>query len=141
MITAFILIAFILLTTGCQKNSQPEICFSDNCFDVEIAKTQTEQSRGLSNRESLAQNQGMLFVFEKPDIYSFWMKDTLIPLDMIWLNQDLEIEYIEHNAQPCQETCPSIVPPQKASYVLEINANLANKLDFKIEDKATLHNY
>ena len=76
-------------------------------------------------RESL--NRGMLFVFETQDIYPSWMKNTLIPLYIIWIDKDFKVVHIEH-AVPCNDTCPSYVPEKKALYVLEANAGFADNI-------------
>jgi len=126
-----ILLIIVILVFIYQNNKNAEeiskVCIKDQCFSVELAKTPAEQAKGLSNRTSIDQSNGMLFIFQKADIYSFWMKDTLIPLDMIWIN-DNKIVYIERSAQPCFETsCPIFNPNQTANYVLEINGNLASE--------------
>jgi len=77
----------------------------------------------------------MLFSFAEDKIHSFWMKNTLIPLDMIWINSRNEIVYIYENAQPCKEDpCTSITPPVEARFVLEINGGLAEELGINIGD-------
>jgi hypothetical protein len=87
-------------------------------------------------REHLAGKEGMLFIFEKEDIYSFWMKNTLIPLDIIWLNKEGRAVFIKKNAQPCSlEICPGIVPDATALYVLEINAGKAEEIGLKIGEQ------
>ena len=91
------------------------------------------------NREQLDKNKGMLFIFDESSKYSFWMKNTLIPLDIIWINENLEIVWIAENVNPCEEDpCPSYIPQEKAKYVLEINGGLSEKHGFKINDKVKL---
>ncbi len=105
----------------------PQICSKSICFEVEIATTPTERQQGLMYRESMPELSGMLFVFERSDIYNFWMKNTLIPLDMIWINKDLNVVRVL-TAQPCTtDTCPTYTPEREALYTLEINAGLAAK--------------
>jgi len=70
-------------------------CINNNCFEVEIAKSQEEKKKGLSLREDLPFNSGMLFVYNKENFYSFWMKDMNFPLDIIWINADNKIVHIE----------------------------------------------
>ena len=112
------------------------ICINDNCFKVEIADNQASRETGLMNRESLELNQGMLFVFEDNSQHGFWMKNTLIPLDMIWISENKEIVAIKKDAQPClTEDCLVIVPKADSKYVLEINSNLSEQLEFKLGDK------
>src|SRR3546814_5706222 len=69
-------------------------------FDVEVARTDAEQDRGLMFRTSLPENGGMLFPFKKPRIGSFWMKNTLIPLDMIFIRADGSVDRIAENTIP-----------------------------------------
>lgn len=120
-----------------QSELKNQVCFQDNCFEVEIARTFSEQKMGLMFRKNLAIDEGMLFVFNEEKEHSFWMKDTFIPLDIIWLNEKKEIVFISKNNQPClSEPCPIIKPTKKARYVLEINSGLADKIGLKEGDKA-----
>jgi len=113
-------------------------CFDDNCFVVEIADSNQTRAQGLMFRKNLPENEGMFFIFEKTGIYPFWMKNNLIPLDIIWLDQDKKIVYMT-TAQPCENNfCLSITPTAKALYVLEINAGLTKKLGLNKGDKLFL---
>lgn len=112
-------------------------CFADDCFLVEVAITDAEQQRGLMFREYLDKDKGMLFIFDGEEIHSFWMKNTLIPLDIIWINQGQEIVFIAENTQPCHETCLPIDSKQKAKYVLEINGGLARELGLNVGEKVS----
>ena len=107
-------------------------------FMVEIADTEASRQKGLMQRNSLPQDKGMLFVFDKTGIYPFWMKDTLIPLDMIGISEDKKITYINHMVEPCNNTieaiCKSIVPTSTAKYVLEINGGISKKINLQIGD-------
>ncbi|MGB9926793.1 MAG: DUF192 domain-containing protein [Methanosarcina sp.] len=116
------------------------VCIEDNCFSVEIASTQAQKEHGLMNREYLAPNSGMLFVFNDKGGYSFWMKNTLIPLDIIWIDSNYEIIYIQKNAQPCPSDyyCPSFGPGKNASYVLEINGGLSDKYGIDVGDRVNI---
>ena len=87
-------------------------------------------------RKELAQNRGMLFIFEKEDIYPFWMKNTFIPLDIIWINADKEVVFLSKDNPPCKEiSCLSINPQRPAKYVLEVNAGAIDKIGLKLGDK------
>lgn len=119
-----------------EKTSENEVCFGRDCFNVEIVSDDVSRSRGLMFREELGENSGMLFVFESEGVYPFWMKDTLIPLDMIWINSDKEIVFIKENAVPLDLTL--INPGVMALYVLEINGGRANEIELNIGDKAEL---
>jgi uncharacterized membrane protein (UPF0127 family) len=91
-----------------------------------VASTSAEQEQGLSDVASLASTTGMLFVFDQPDNYGFWMKDMQFPLDIIWLDQSFKIIHIEHNLLPA--TYPQVFyPGSPAKYVIEVNAGFAEK--------------
>ena len=91
---------------------------------LEVADNSFLQSIGLSGREYLEENHGMIFVYEEEiENLTFWMKDTLIPLDMIFFNGDFKVVYIIENVPICeQDLCPEYTSPQKAQYVVELNA-------------------
>jgi hypothetical protein len=122
-------------------NSKPTITveIKDQKYYLEVASTPDTRQKGLMNRSELPANSGMLFIFEGTGIYPFWMKNTLIPLDIIWLNQNKEIVHIKENAQPCETTiaaiCNTIAPLKPALYVIELNAGDVQKLSLKTGDK------
>jgi len=89
---------------------------------AEVVDTPPAMERGLMFRESLPQNEGMLFVFERTGVYPFWMKNTLIPLDIVWLDEDWRIVSIAASVPPCRaDPCPSYPPSGPARYVVEVN--------------------
>lgn len=101
-------------------------------FDVEIASTAAQHRKGLMYRKNLPKNQGMLFIFEKEKPLSFWMKNTLIPLDIIFISKDKKVVSIAFNALPCQkDPCPSHYSYKPAQYVVEINGGLAEEFGIK----------
>jgi len=113
-----------------------DVCIRDSCFSVELALTPEQRALGLMHRESMDVGSGMLFVYDQEAIYSFWMKNTLITLDIIWINEDNEIVFISKNTQPCQsDSCPTINPGKEAMYVLEINGGLSERLGFAEGDE------
>lgn len=120
---------------------QNELCIRGYCFSVEIAKTRASQAKGLMFRREMPEDKGMLFVYQDEQPRSFWMKNTLIPLDIIFLNENKEVVAIEKNALPCEgDTCSSIKPQEKAQYVLELCANIADKINLKVGDKLDFRN-
>ena len=134
------LISFLILilVSGC-SSSINQICFESNCFEVEVSDNSIERTQGLMFRDSLDENKGMLFIFPELGLYSFWMKNTLIPLDIIWINKNLEVIDIKKNIQPCvTETCNNYSPSSEALYVLEINSNLTEKYGINVRDKIEL---
>ena len=130
----FILLMFLIFLNYRNSGSESEICISDKCFKVEVADNPIKRAQGLMFRKELNENSGMLFVFPNSGKYSFWMKNTFIPLDIIWIDENLEVVYIYENAQPCSDECDSIIPDKEAKYVLEINARLAEKYGIEIGD-------
>ncbi len=136
-LSVILLLTFIIvLFSFCPKNKN-QVCFEDNCFTVELAVTPQEQARGLIFRESLDLDKGMLFIFENGEESSFWMKNTLIDLDIIWINEKKEVVFVSKNAQPCNSIpCPVINPNVKAQYVLELNGGTADKIGLEVGDKA-----
>ncbi len=101
---------------------------------LELAINKNDQIRGLSGRESLDQDSGMLFVFQKPGKYYFWMKDMNFPIDMIWINENNEIVYIKKEASP-DDYLATYGPEEDSKYVLEINSGLSDKYNIKTGDK------
>lgn len=99
-------------------------------FSVDVADNAAERSRGLMGRPSMPMGSGMLFVYHRTQPVSFWMRNTLIPLDIIFLDEDGVIVRVHHNAVPFDETpIPSVAP---ARYVLEVNAGLAKALGLNV---------
>lgn len=116
-----------------------KICINENCFNAEIAETQKEREQGLMSREKLNRDEGMLFEFNNENRSGFWMKNTLIPLDIIWIGENKQIIYIYENAEPCEEEiCPIIGPEVIAKYVLEINGGIAKEINLKVGDTVSI---
>jgi len=114
----------------------PQVCFEEDCFFVELAETDKEKARGLMLREHLDEDKGMLFIYDEEGRHNFWMKNTLIPLDIIWIDSSFEVVYIERNAQPCSDFyCDPINPGSDAQYVFEINGGKAVEIGLGIGDK------
>lgn len=104
-------------------------------FTVEIARTANQQELGLMNRRSLAPDAGMLFPFDPPRPASFWMRDTLIPLDMIFIRPNGTIARIAANTVPMSETPVAVPEPMTA--VLEIAGGRAAQLDISEGDRVS----
>lgn len=101
-------------------------------LDIEIAEGEYETQTGLMYRESMAKERGMLFVFPEEAYHSFYMKNTRIPLDIIYINRDLKVTSIIKNAKPLEEK--SLPSAQPVMYVLEVNAGLSDVWGLKEGD-------
>jgi len=101
--------------------AQAKIVIDGSTLNASIANTDALREKGLGGTASLSDNQGMLFVFDTPGEYAFWMKDMVIPIDMAWVGPDLSIVHIESDVSP--STYPNSFSPDKpALYVIETNA-------------------
>lgn len=127
-LSSVILIFLLLILAGCNykyvlvDNGKEKIK-----VDVEVADNDEERMLGLMFRESLGENSGMLFIFDTKAKYAFWMKNTLIPLDVIFIDENFNIVDIIY-AVPCKEDpCERYIPKTESLYVLEVNGNFTAK--------------
>lgn len=110
-------------------------------IELEIARSDQQRARGLMFRESLPPSHGMLFVFAESDLHGFWMKNTFIALDMLWIEADGTIAEIQRDIPPCgSEPCPSYAPDSPGLYVLELAAGEADRLGLAEGDRLELRN-
>ena len=121
---------FFVISTWRPGRQVTYVKIAGQSIKVDLATTPEAKTRGLSARQDLAEGEGMLFVFDNPGKYSFWMKDMNFPIDIIWLNEKLEIIYIKKNAQPKSypETFGS---NQNAKYVLEVVSGFGDNNNLK----------
>lgn len=97
-------------------------------YTLELALTPEEQAQGLMFRESLSERTGMLFLFKTPGVHKFWMKNTMIPLDIIWMDGAGRVLFVSANTPPCRaDPCANYGPDAAASSVLEIAGAMAAK--------------
>lgn len=131
---AFLL--FILMVSFFAGNAQASsVCMKNTCVQVEVVTTPVDMMRGLQGRDRLEDDHGMLFVFEKEDLYRFWMKDMKFSIDIIWLDHQGKIITITPSRPACmKESCDVYVPSGKAMYVLEVQSGYALKHHFKTGD-------
>ena len=136
----FVLLLLLFFLSGCVSPSVTLISDEDSVrVSVEVADTLEERRVGLMHREFLDENKGMLFIFEDAQPRTFWMKNTLIPLDIIFISDDLQILNIAQ-AVPCRED-PCVLYPSEGSarYVLEVNQGFIEKRGIIIGDKVQLN--
>ncbi|HKM77761.1 MAG TPA: DUF192 domain-containing protein [Candidatus Bathyarchaeia archaeon] len=104
------------------QHKTTHIIISGTVLTVELAETPSAQEKGLSDRPSLPDDHGMLFVFDQQDYWGFWMIDMRFHLDIIWFDSNRQVVFIEPNLSPCTpQNCPVFTPNAKALYVLEVN--------------------
>jgi uncharacterized protein len=97
-------------------------------YSVELARTPEEQAQGLMYRESLAPRTGMIFLFRDAAPHQFWMKNTMIPLDIVWLDGSGRVVFVSAETPPCRaDPCPSYGPDLPVATVLEIAGGMAAK--------------
>jgi uncharacterized membrane protein (UPF0127 family) len=139
----FLLIAALFAMAACSQPAQtstsnageapapspipmPQAVLPDGfAIDLELALTPEEISNGLMFRPSLPKNRGMLFLFDHPRLPSFWMKNTMIPLDLVFLDETGVVVDVIANVQPCAaDPCPNYPPSSPAQAVLEIGAGV-----------------
>jgi len=101
---------------------------------AEVADTTEKRARGLMFRDSLPEDRGMLFTFPEPQHWTFWMKNTRIALDIIWMDREKKIVHVERNVPGCNRSddgCPQYQPNETALYVLELAAGRADRLQLE----------
>ena len=134
IVAAAVLAAFL---TYSPKSGQDTKCgpyrsdktasINSKAIKAEVVSTQAERAQGLSGRPCIETNQGMLFVFDKPGRYPFWMKDMQFPIDIVWIDADHKVVGLDINVDP--STYPDYFVAEKlAQYVLELQANRAKDL-------------
>ncbi len=112
------------------------LALGDTKISVELAINNEAKAKGLSGRETLREETGMLFIFDYPSIHPFWMKDMNFPIDMIWIDENGIIVYIEPSAKP--ESFPGLFGSNiESKYVLEVVAGFSEKHQLKIGDRVT----
>lgn len=114
------------------------VLYGGKKIKVELATDEATRAQGLSGRKELKEDEGLLFVFEKPGKYAFWMKDMNFPIDIIWIDASFNsIVYIKKDAKP--ESFPETFGPgpshQEATYVLEVPAGFSEKYNLKEGDR------
>ncbi len=129
-----------LTAQGQKLPETAQIVINGQKIRLEVAKTPEEQSIGLMNRTNLAPDRGMLFVFANPRPVRFWMKNTLIPLDMIFIANGV-VKYISAATPPCTaDPCPSYGSDQNIAIdrVIELRSGRAAQLQIKVGDRVKI---
>ena len=131
-----LLLILLLITSRVSHAADTRITINGVGFDVELAITQEEQSQGLMGRTNLEKGTGMLFVYSDPRELSFWMKETLIPLDILFFDHNSTLIKLFSKVPPCKkDPCKTYSTPSPALYVLELPAGTAKKIKLKPGDR------
>ena len=141
LIVVITFIMFLVANFSIVKKNTPSVSIKNKTFYVDIAKTDQEKGEGLSIYDKLPSANGMLFIFEKPDYYSFWMKNMKFAIDIIYI-KDNKITDIYKDVPPPKsknEFLPIIKPKEQSDTVLEINAGLCDKYNFKKGDSVIIN--
>lgn len=135
-----VLVLFIFLTNN--KSQKPAVIIENKTFFLDVAKTDKEKEIGLAKYDKLPENMAMLFIFSYPNYYSFWMKNMKFPIDIIYIKDNKIVDIFTDVPYPKtkNEQLPIYTTKQKANFVLEINANLSKKYNFKIGSSVKINN-
>lgn len=129
-----ILIVFFLISWPTNKSGEIFIEINNIKIKTEVVSTVPSQRQGLSNRQNLDENAGMLFVFPDYKIRTFWMKDMKFSIDIIWILNNKIIDITKNAPMPSGETIPTFESTESINYVLEVNAGFSEKNSIKIGD-------
>lgn len=138
MSARYLLLLAVLLLSGCASAGNPWVEVGGKRYAVEIADDDAERARGLMFREQLAPDTGMLFIHDQQEPLAYWMKNTKIPLDILYFDNDRKLVSKQVDVPPCTlgDMCPNYPSEVPARYVLELNAGEAARL--KLQDGAEL---
>lgn len=130
-------ILFALVVTASSCGAEPKVIIAtrqgtEAVFQVEVADTPAKRQLGLQYRTELAADRGMIFLFPAPSVQSFWMKNTPLPLDMIFIGSDRKVAGIVEQTAPFSLDSRSVGVPSQ--FVLEINGGLSKRLGIKAGD-------
>ncbi len=123
-----------------KKINAGTLSFAANTVLVEVANTTELRIKGLSGRDSIDDKKGMLFVFDRAESPSFWMKDMNFPIDIIFFDKDWNIVDIKENF-PAESYPETYTPKEKAKYVVEVNAGFAKRNSWQIGNKVKFEAY
>lgn len=136
----FLVLALCLAATMACSSAPVTVTLRGEVFRVEIADSDEERIRGLMYREHMDADAGMLFLFEQQGLQAFWMKNTRIPLDILYFDQDWTLVGWSLGTPPCSlgDQCPSYPSQKPARYVLELNAGTSVRIGAQFGDRLTV---
>jgi uncharacterized membrane protein (UPF0127 family) len=135
MLDRMMCMALLLAPLAGHAATDPSVTLHGQRFSTEFATTDDQRAMGLMHRKALAADHSMLFIFPDDEPRAFWMKNTLIPLDILYFDKDRRLASMQLNAQPCQSDPCAVYPSDgNARYVLEVQAGTAGRLGLKLGD-------
>lgn len=142
-VTIVLLAALAMMTVLRRSDGEPpapgpQVKIAGATFSVAIADTPQKREQGLSGRDRLAENEGMLFLFPRPAQQTFWMRDMKFPIDIIWLRGSWVLGFVENAQRPAGDSIPTFTSPPDTDVVLEVAAGTARRLNMKTGDLVTL---
>lgn len=135
-----LILSLLLAASGCASASGPWVQLDGKRYQVEVADTEDERARGLMFRDALAADHGMLFIHDNEAPQAYWMKNTHIPLDILYFDNRLALVSAQRDVPACTlgDGCPIYPSSGPARYVLELNAGQAATLGLKPGDRLQL---
>jgi uncharacterized membrane protein (UPF0127 family) len=136
-----LLLLAILAISGCASARAPWVELAGHRYTVEVASTDAQRERGLMFRKTLATDRGMLFIHERQQPLAYWMKNTLIPLDILFFDDAHRLVAQQRDVPPCTlgDACPAYPSAAPARFVLELNAGQAAKLHLENGAELGIH--
>ena len=132
-------VVFYQLNQSQMKKTNGKVTINKQIFNIEVVKSDNDKQIGLTKYSAIMDNQGMLFVFDNPDINGFWMKNMKFPIDIIFIKDDTIISFVEKAPIADPKKDPTIYNPDApVNYVLEINDGLIKKYNIKKGDKVKI---
>ncbi len=115
-----------------------QVIIGNTVIEVEVAKTALAREQGLSRREKLEENKGMLFVFDKKDYHSFWMREMNFPIDIIWIADDKIVDIAHNVPSTVSQFLKTYQPKEPVNFVLEVNAGFSESHGIKVGNKVEI---
>jgi len=136
-----IALALLLPLSGCASADTPWVELAGSRYTVEVADDDAERARGLMFRDVLDDGHGMLFIHDRTEPLAYWMKNTRIPLDILYFDEALELVSQQRDVPPCSagNACPAYPSGAPARYVLELNAGEAARLQLSAGARLRVH--
>jgi hypothetical protein len=136
---SLVVLVLIPITVNFPNPQSPKAEINGHVFSLFLARTSQEQEIGLAKFNKIDKNQGMLFIFQKSDYYSFWMKNMRFPIDIIFINKDKVVDIFQRVPVSKSDNPPTYTTHEKADQVLEINSGLSNEYKIKVGSEVKIN--